>query len=160
MKFKVGDKVRVINQTHGWGQVKKGNIGEVISIKYHDVYIVEFPNQPDWHGSEKCFELVETKENPNPTKHKFKDGDGMIWKTSTKEQREEITKLLKENGYQLYNDYVNKIYNNPFTNNFRFNRQGKWVTSSVAQVTNPMTFEEMKNIILGNVVSEPIYEVY
>lgn len=96
------------------------------------------------------------------SKYKFKEGDGVTWKTCSVAEREKITKLLKENGYQLYQDYKDHGWSggNQFANNFRFNRQGKWVTSSVAQVTNPMTFEKMKQLILGNVISEPIYEVY
>ena len=102
------------------------------------------------------------RKNTTPTKYKFKEGDGVTWKTCSVKEREEITKLLKENGYHLYQNYKDYGWSggNQFTNNFRFNRQGKWVTSSVAQVTNPMTFEEMKQLILGNVISEPIYEVY
>jgi len=38
-------------------------------------------------------------------KHQFKEGDGMIWSSSTKEEREKITNLLKENGYPLFKDY-------------------------------------------------------
>lgn len=158
MKFKIGDKVRVIDQTNGWGRVKKGDIGNIVKHAHDNTWVVKFPEDSCWYGKEKCFELVEEKENPNQTKYQFKEGDGMIWKTSTKEQREEITHLLKEKGYQLYNNYINTVYNNPFTNNFRFNSKGKWVTSSVTQVTNPLTFEEMKNLILGNV--EPQYEIY
>lgn len=164
MKFKVGDKVRVIGETNGWGKVKKGDIGEVIRINYHDSYAVKFPKDSCWYGKEKCFELVETKENTiqHTTKHQFKEGDGVTWKTCSVKEREEICLLLKKNKYKLYQDYRDYGWpgGNQFQNNFRFNRQGKWVTSSVAQVTNPMTFEEMKQLILGNVVSEPIYEVY
>jgi hypothetical protein len=87
-------------------------------------------------------------------KYKFKEGDGMIWSSSTKEEREKITNLLKLNGYSLFRDYkIDYTYSqypsNPFNNNFRFRKDGKWVTSNVKQVTNPMTFQEMERLIKG-----------
>jgi len=93
-------------------------------------------------------------------KHQFKEGDGMIWSSSTKEERQDITQLLKLNGYKLYSDYhIHGSWpgGNPFTNNFRFNKHGKWVTSSVSQVTNPMTFQEMERLIINKEVQ---YEIY
>jgi hypothetical protein len=92
-------------------------------------------------------------------KHQFKEGDGMIWKTSTKKEREKITRLLKVNGYSLYSDYIHycNIGYNSFNNNFRFNKNKKWVTSSVKQVTNPMTFIEMERLILNKEIN---YEIY
>lgn len=92
-------------------------------------------------------------------KYQFNEGDGITHLTATVKEREEITKLLKKNKYPLYSDYQNRPWygGNSFQNNFRFNKQGKWVTSSVKQVTNPMTFEEMKNKILN---LDPQYEIY
>lgn len=91
--------------------------------------------------------------------YKFNEGDGVTHLTATVKEREEITKLLKKNKYPLFQDYRDYGWQggNQFTNNFRFNKQGKWVTSSKQQVTNPMTFEEMKNKILN---LDPQYEIY
>jgi hypothetical protein len=79
-KFSVGDKVRAIAVNHGWGDVKKGDIGIIIDVSnlYGD-YLADFPNQSGWGGSEHCFELVvdEPPEvKPAPVKDKpFKVGD-------------------------------------------------------------------------------------
>lgn len=73
-KFNVGDKVRGIGQSDGWGNVKRGDIGVVKVVNSPSIYTVNFPNQSDWTGNEKCFELV-TEENPIS---KFKVGDKVI----------------------------------------------------------------------------------
>ena len=95
-------------------------------------------------------------------KYKFKAGDGVTHLTTTVTEREEITKLLKDNGYPLYGDYKDRSREyygvNSFQNNFRFRKDGKWVTSSREQVTNPLTFEQIKNLVIGN--GEPQYEIY
>ena len=76
----------------------------------------------------------------------------------------EVKTLLMENGYPSHSKYENNStryggsWANQFTNNFRFNKHGKWVTSSRQQVTNPMTYEEFKNLIEGN--KEFHYEIY
>lgn len=66
-KFNVGDKVRVINQSHGWGTVSKGDEGEIVSINHDGTYEVSIPTfQFDsWTGEEYCFELI----SPKPTKN-------------------------------------------------------------------------------------------
>ena len=96
-------------------------------------------------------------------KHQFKTGDGITWKTvPSVSQREEIFKLLKEYKYPLYRQYSNdKRYSwstNGFANNFYFNKQGKWCTATIKAVTNPMTFEQIKNLIENG--GEPVYEIY
>jgi hypothetical protein len=95
-------------------------------------------------------------------KHLFKEGDGMIWRTSSKEEREQITYLLKENNYLLFRDYYTdnswpEYPVNPFTNNFRFRKDGKWVTSNVSAVKNPMTFIQMESLIKNRDIN---YEIY
>ena len=92
-------------------------------------------------------------------KYKFKEGDGMIWSTSTPNERQDITQLLKLNGYPLFRDYNTNcgLGPSPFNNNFRFRKDGKWVTSSVKQVTNPMTFQEMERLIKNKEIN---YEIY
>lgn len=96
--------------------------------------------------------------------YKFKEGDGVTHITCSVEERENITKLLKKYNYELYTDYRNfqreygHGYSNQFNNNFRFNKSGKWVTSSASAVTNPLTFHQMETLILGK--REINYEIY
>lgn len=93
-------------------------------------------------------------------KHKFNEGDGVTWETCSVKERGEICQLLRDNGYELYSNYQDRSMDyygtNSFQNNFRFNKQNKWVTSSTHQVTNPMNFETMKNLIEGTLS----YEIY
>jgi len=97
-------------------------------------------------------------------KYQFKEGDGVTHLTATVEEREKIYKLLKKNNYPSYANYENNSYRyggswaNQFTNNFRFNKQGKWVTSSKQQVTNAMSYEQFKTLIEND--GEPQYEIY
>ena len=57
-KFKKGDRVRVMAQTHGWADVKKGDIGTVVFVKAGGTYEVDFKAMDSWTGDEACFELV------------------------------------------------------------------------------------------------------
>jgi len=94
-------------------------------------------------------------------KYQFKEGDGVTHLTCTVQEREEVYKLLKKNKYPSHSNYTNNVgwYNaNQFQNNFRFNAKGKWVTSSRQQVTNPLTYEQIKNLIETG--GEPQYEIY
>lgn len=57
-KFKVGDKVRVIAESNGWGAVSKGDVGVIAHVS--DTHLqVNFPAQSDWRGTHNCFELAE-----------------------------------------------------------------------------------------------------
>lgn len=58
-KFKVGDKVKAIDQSYGWGGVKKGDIGVIREIKDSGEIIVNFPKQSYWSAKEKDLELAE-----------------------------------------------------------------------------------------------------
>lgn len=59
-KFKVGDKVRAINASHGWGDVNRGDIGVVEKIsQLGDKCWVDFPAQSSWTASFDVLELVE-----------------------------------------------------------------------------------------------------
>lgn len=60
VKFKVGDKVKLIsdNPKYGLGDIEKGDIGTVKSI-YDDELVIDFLKQDDWRGVEEEFELVE-----------------------------------------------------------------------------------------------------
>jgi hypothetical protein len=58
-KFKVGDRVRVIGETAGWGNVEPGAVGTVMRVSDGvSGYNVNFPEQKGWYGEERCFELV------------------------------------------------------------------------------------------------------
>lgn len=57
MTFKVGDKVRVIAASHGWGIVDKGDIGTIVESN-HPHYRVEFQYEQYWSATESDLELV------------------------------------------------------------------------------------------------------
>jgi hypothetical protein len=60
-KFKVGDRVIAIAESDGWGDVKKGDVGTVVGLyDENNTYNVDFPNQKNWLGKERCFQLAET----------------------------------------------------------------------------------------------------
>ncbi|WP_456959230.1 hypothetical protein [Lysinibacillus sp. TE18511] len=66
-KFKVGDKVRVVAESHGWGGVSKGDEGVIKSVDGKGRYQALIPSFHDnitWAGEERCFELAPQK----PTK--------------------------------------------------------------------------------------------
>lgn len=59
MRLQVGDVVEVVDQTHSWGRVKRGDIGVVQGIDARTgTYKVGFPSQSGWSGFENCFKLV------------------------------------------------------------------------------------------------------
>ena len=96
--------------------------------------------------------------------YKFKTGDGITHlSVPNVTQREEIYKLLKGKGYPLYREYSRSESNyygsyNEFQNNFYFNKQHKWCTAAVKAVTNPLTYNQIINLI--NNGGEPEYEIY
>jgi hypothetical protein len=70
-KFYIGQFVRVIGNSHGWGDVKYGDIGIIrnatlteiyLESTYIHTYIVDFPNHKRWRGAEKCFEKITNKD--------------------------------------------------------------------------------------------------
>jgi hypothetical protein len=67
LKFKVGDRVVAIAESHGWGGVKKGDIGVVKSLDSDGGYYVDFLYQKSWHGKESCFQLAETVDETSTT---------------------------------------------------------------------------------------------
>ena len=56
-KFNVGERVRVIAETHAWGRVKAGDVGVVKKID-GDKISVDFPAQKDWAGFSRCFQKI------------------------------------------------------------------------------------------------------
>jgi hypothetical protein len=58
-KFKVGDRVRALSQSHGWAGVKVGDIGTVCHVfAGESKYDVNFQAMDAWTGEEECFEMV------------------------------------------------------------------------------------------------------
>ena len=147
------------------GGVKKGEIGIYTGISNE----YDFPSQKNYNvvlnkAKYKILDEIEIQTKSQNMKYNFKTGDGITWKTvRSVEQRKEIYKLIREKGYPLYREYrdCSKEYTwgyNEFANNFYFNRQGKWCTASVSAVTNPMSFEQIKNLIENG--GELNYEIY
>lgn len=56
-KFEVGDTVRAMEQSHGWGVISKGDSG-VVSKVFHNGVEVDFQNRKSWFGTFRCFALV------------------------------------------------------------------------------------------------------
>jgi len=69
-KFKIGDRVQVVTESAGWGDVERGDIGVVTHIpeRKDRCYMVDFDSQSCWSGIEECFILEESAP-------KFKIGD-------------------------------------------------------------------------------------
>ena len=55
--FEVGDTVRAMEQSHGWGVISKGDAGTVAKVS-KDGLEVDFQNQKNWFGRFRCFTLV------------------------------------------------------------------------------------------------------
>lgn len=66
--YKVGDKVKVVAASHGWGGVSKGDEGVIARINDNGSYEAKIPSFDEkitWTGAEECFELI----SPKPTKN-------------------------------------------------------------------------------------------
>lgn len=72
--FKIGDKVRVIEASHGWGSVKRGDIGTIVSIE-DEKFRVNFPGYMRWVALDTDLELVDPEAEATPESPKFKVGD-------------------------------------------------------------------------------------
>lgn len=55
--FHVGDTVRAMEQSHGWGVISKGDVGKVVKV-CKDGLEVDFQNRKNWFGRYRCFVLV------------------------------------------------------------------------------------------------------
>lgn len=61
-KFKPGQRVRAIDESHNWDCIKKGDIGVVHHRDAEGIYHVDFPHRASyWKGEERCFEDAEPK---------------------------------------------------------------------------------------------------
>lgn len=76
--FKIGDRVKAVKATRGWGYVKHGDIGIIAEVPSnpHDCYAADFPTQKNWWGNKECFELVTNCEELS--KPAFKVGDRVV----------------------------------------------------------------------------------
>lgn len=63
-QFKVGDKVKVVDESHGWSDVKKGDIGEIKAIYCGGDIVIDFESERDWYAKSKDLELVERIAKP------------------------------------------------------------------------------------------------
>jgi hypothetical protein len=69
-KFRVGDSVRVIvdKPRYGWGPVKKGDVGVIVSFfSGYEGVIIKFEKTEDWSGLTSEIEIV----NAEPLKYKY-----------------------------------------------------------------------------------------
>ena len=58
-KFKLGDRVKVVEETHGWGNVRLGDIGTVVLVTSRTLDIrmdKGHPHTDTWTGFLNCFE--------------------------------------------------------------------------------------------------------
>ena len=85
-KFEVGDKVRAISESNGWGLVREGDEGVVAQVYDNGRISVDFPQQSGWtakpHNLEKIEDKIEEKkEQPETPQQKqdtvSKTGDGI-----------------------------------------------------------------------------------
>ena len=54
--FQIGDNVRVLKESHGWGKVKRGDVGIVACYDSGaGIYSVDFAQHRQWKGTEDCF---------------------------------------------------------------------------------------------------------
>ena len=61
-KFKIGDRVKCIDESFGWGEVKVGDIGVVRDIQESGKIKVDFPNQDDWSADRKDLKPIDEGE--------------------------------------------------------------------------------------------------
>jgi len=75
--YKVGDKVKILAQSHGWGNVKSGDIGTIISINGNgQVFYLEVKDKAhSWTVDNEPQYIVPYIESPNPSEIKFEVGD-------------------------------------------------------------------------------------
>ena len=109
-KFRVGDKVRAVSASGGWGYVTKGDIGHVLSIDSSGELQVDFPAQKNWFCREHDLELVEPKSDQDQVKALLKGakiGATMIGDALAKSQEAELTTRYGDR-YKQYVDVATK----------------------------------------------------
>lgn len=72
--FKVGDRVRAVSQSCGWGYVEKGDVGTIsrVNIGSRWGYQVDFPRHSSWSASEGDLELINGNEGEKVSRRTFK----------------------------------------------------------------------------------------
>jgi len=110
--FKVGERVRVIKETHGWGLVKPGEIGTVRRIDGR-TYFVAFKENSGWQGYGECFE-PETNQLITKSKLMTKSLIGKFINRNLKDPQKTLRKLnitddqdiLTQEGRELYINFL------------------------------------------------------
>ena len=122
--FNVGDKVEVLSESDGWGNVSAGDIGMVRSVS-GDTLNVDFPSNSNWIGNKSCFKLISSKSKstmtsiltkfqttflPEPKKTFRQAGitkdDGSL---TTEGQEVFLRYLLKKNGVDFKKEVVDVL---------------------------------------------------
>lgn len=114
-KFQVGDKVKAITQTNGWGDVEKGDVGVITHTpETHPagkaLYRADFPNQMGWNGKECCFELVVEEPKPEP---KFRVGDRVRVKEGTFKGEIGVVRDIDTEFHAVGVEFTRQIANSP-----------------------------------------------
>jgi hypothetical protein len=73
MKFKVGDRVKMISQypKYGLGNIFPGDVGTITYIYNAGDIVIDFQDQPNWLGVESELALAKTE----PLKEEYKMTD-------------------------------------------------------------------------------------
>ena len=109
-EFRVGDEVKAVSASYGWGPVTKGDIGHVLSIDSSGELQVDFPAQKNWFCREHDLELVEPKSDQDQVKALLKGakiGATMIGDALAKSQEAELTTRYGDR-YKQYVDVATK----------------------------------------------------
>lgn len=65
-KYKVGDTVRAVGESRGWGHVKRGDVGKIVEVvngSSNYKYWVNFSSQKNWQANDRDLELVKEGES-------------------------------------------------------------------------------------------------
>lgn len=122
-KFKVGDKVEAVDQSHGWGGVEKGEIGVIteVDVNPNTNYTVNFSEHLSWKADEKVLKKARktyTYKTPKTKQTNFiLSHNGYLHEFKTIEEIEEyIMKLADDADFkevlQVYK--VSDAYNVTF----------------------------------------------
>lgn len=72
--FKVGDKVKIVNESHGWAGVSYGDIGTIEKISSGGTYellVKTFSDHKTWSCRAHCIELLPSNLCPTPHTEKY-----------------------------------------------------------------------------------------
>lgn len=94
-KFKVGDAVKTISQSYGWGMVNPGHNGIISGLDKRGCIYVDFPGQKGWKCEAKDLELL-TAVNPSHI-----EGMGMFTTTTSTSSGTSLTAQSMERLFNL-----------------------------------------------------------